>query len=199
MHAGQLEVRLDVARLQAAQVLFDPGRPRRHGHFTVGGLDPGAGQRCAFQVLRVQQLHDVHLGGVDRHRHLVRLGGQLGQHVPGVVAQPLGRFAFAFGRKGNRATHLDDHVRYRFADPGDQFVELGQALGAGAIEFAHVQVEHRGARFIAVDCLLHLLIHGDRDVLREIIRHPLGAIGRHGDDYLFHVFRVQRVVEELHV
>ncbi|MCY1371021.1 hypothetical protein D9M69_581480 [compost metagenome] len=61
-----------------------------------------------------------------------------------------------------------------------------------------MQVQHGGAGFIAFDRFLDLLIHGQRDVFREVFRHPLRAVRGHGNDYLFHVFRVQGIVEELH-
>ncbi|MCY1444102.1 hypothetical protein D9M71_605520 [compost metagenome] len=119
--------------------------------------------------------------------------------MAGVVGQPLGRLALVFRGEGDRAADLDDHVRHRLAHAGDQLVELGQALGALAVQFAHVQVQYGGAGFVAVDGLLHLLLHGHRNVFREVFRHPLGAVGRHGDDDLFLVLGVQRIVEELHV
>ncbi|MNR65488.1 hypothetical protein D3C85_1885450 [compost metagenome] len=59
-------------------------------------------------------------------------------------------------------------------------------------------MQHGGAGFIAFDRFLDLLVHGQRDVFREIFRHPFRAVRGHGDDHLFHVFRVQGIVEELH-
>jgi hypothetical protein len=50
--------------------------------------------------------------------------------------------AVGFGREGDRAADLDDHVRHRGAHAGDQLVELGQALAALAVELAHMQVQH---------------------------------------------------------
>ncbi|MCY1365861.1 hypothetical protein D9M69_527320 [compost metagenome] len=114
--------------------------------------------------------------------------------MAGVVGQPLGGFALALGGEGNGAADLDDHVRHRFTHAGDQLVELGQVLGAGAVQFADVQVEHGGAGLVAINGLLNLFVHGHRDVFGEVGRHPLGAIGRHGDDHFFHVFRVQGIV-----
>ncbi|KOT19298.1 hypothetical protein DM47_2548 [Burkholderia mallei] len=61
-----------------------------------------------------------------------------------------------------------------------------------------MQVQHRRARVVAIHGLLHLLGHRHRNVLGEILRHPLGAVRRDGDDDLVHVFRVQRIVEKLH-
>ncbi|MNP42990.1 hypothetical protein D3C76_1367850 [compost metagenome] len=118
--------------------------------------------------------------------------------MAGVVGQPLGRFAVAFRGEGNRAADLDDHVRHGFAHTGDQLVELGQALGALAVQFTHMQVQDRGAGFIAIDRFLDLLVHGQRDVFREVFRHPFRAVRGHGDDHFFHVFGVQGIVEELH-
>ncbi|SPA31811.1 conserved hypothetical protein [Cupriavidus taiwanensis] len=198
VHAGQLEMRLDARGLQPAQVLFDPARAGRHGHLAVGGLVGRVLQRSPLQVLRIEQLHDVHLRGVDRHGHLVRLRLQLGQHMAGVVRQPLGLLAVILRRERDRAADLDDHVRHRGAHAGDQFVELGQALGALAVEFAHVQVQHGGTGVVAIHRLLHLLFHGHRNVFREVLRHPLGAIRGHGDHHLVHVLGVQGIVEELH-
>ncbi|MCY1312877.1 hypothetical protein D9M70_633460 [compost metagenome] len=61
-----------------------------------------------------------------------------------------------------------------------------------------MQVQHGGAGFVAIHRLLHLLVHGHRDVFREVFRRPFRAIGGYGDDYLFLVLGVQRIVEELH-
>ncbi|MNI60986.1 hypothetical protein D3C73_1162290 [compost metagenome] len=199
MHAGQLEVGLDAIRHQPLEVLRHPGRAGRHRHFAVGRLVGGVRQRGARQVLGVEQLHDVHLGGVDGHSDLIRLRGQLRQHVTGVVRQPLGRLALPFRGEGDGAPHLDDHVGHRLAHPGDQLVELGQPLGAGAVQLAHVQVQHGSARLVAVDRLLDLLLHGHRNVFREVARGPLWAIGGHCDDHFFHVFRVQGIVKKLHL
>ncbi|MNR21174.1 hypothetical protein D3C85_1380610 [compost metagenome] len=119
--------------------------------------------------------------------------------MAGVVRQPLGRFTVAFRGEGNRTADLDDHVRHGFTHTSDQLVELGQALGALAVQFTHVQVQYGGAGFVAIDRLLYLLVHGQRNVFREIFRHPLRAVRGHGDDHFFHVFRVQGIVEKLHV
>jgi hypothetical protein len=125
---------------------------------------------------------------------LVRLRIELGQHVARVVGQPLGLGAVGLGREGDRAADLDDHVRHGLAHAGDQLVELGQALGALAVELAHVQVQHGGARVVAVHRLLHLSFHRDGNVLGKVRRHPLGAIRRGSDDELFLVFGEQRSV-----
>ena len=71
--------------------------------------------------------------------------------------------AVGLGREGDRAADLDDHVRHGLAHAGDQLVELGQALGALAVELAHVQVQHGGARVVAVHRLLDLRFHRDRE------------------------------------
>ena len=126
-------------------------------------------------------------------------GVELGQHVARVVGQPLGVGAFGLGREGDRAADLDDHVRHGLAHAGDQLVELGQALGALAVELAHVQVQHRGAGVVAVHRLLDLGFHRDRDVLREVGGNPLGAVRRGGDDQLVLVLGEEGAVEEVHV
>ncbi|MCY1218349.1 hypothetical protein D9M72_302930 [compost metagenome] len=198
VHANQLKVRLDAGILQAAQVFFRPGRACRNDHFTVGIVRSRIGEGRAFVEFRIDQLHDVHLDGVERYRHLVRFRVQFGQCVSGVVRQPLGSLAIVFRCKRNRAADLNDHVRHRLAHAGDQFVEHGQALGALAIRFAHMQVQHAGACLIAIDGLLDLRFHGHRDVFGEIFRHPLRTVGGHRDHDLVHVLRVQRIIQKLH-
>ena len=106
--------------------------------------------------------------------------------------------AFGLGREGDRAADLDDHVRHGLAHAGDQLVEHGQALGALAVELAHVQVQRRGAGVVAVHRLLDLRFHRDRDVFRKVRRHPLGAVRCGGDDELVLVFGEQGSVEEVH-
>ncbi|MNN84727.1 hypothetical protein D3C81_2019240 [compost metagenome] len=61
-----------------------------------------------------------------------------------------------------------------------------------------MQVQNGGAGVVAFRGLVDLLLHGDRDVFRKVGRHPLGAVRRHGDDHLVHVFHVQGIVQELH-
>jgi hypothetical protein len=196
--AGQLEVRLHARGLQAAQVLFHPLRAGRHRHLAVGLLVGWVRQGGAFQVFRIEQLHDVHLRGVDRHRHLVGRRGQVGEHVARVVGQPLGGLALVFRGERDRAAHLDDHVGHRRAHAGNQLVELGQPLGALAVQLAHVQVQHGGAGVVAIHGLLHLFFHRYRDVFRKVFRHPFRAVRRDGDDDLVLVLGVQRIVQKLH-
>jgi hypothetical protein len=85
-----------------------------------------------------------------------------------------GHLAVGLGREADRAADLDDHVGHGLAHAGDQLVELGQALAALAVVLAHVQVQHGGAGVVAVDRLLDLRRHGDRDVLGEVRGNPLG-------------------------
>jgi hypothetical protein len=106
--------------------------------------------------------------------------------------------AVGFGGEGDGAADLDDHVGDGVAHAGDELVELGQALAALAVELAHVQVEHRGAGVVAVDGLLHLLLHGERNVLGEVRGNPFGAIRRGRDDELVLVLGKERAVEEVH-
>jgi hypothetical protein len=118
--------------------------------------------------------------------------------VTRVVGQPPGGVTLLLGREADRAADLQDHVRHAGADARQQFVELGQALGALAVLFAHVHVQHGGAGVVAVDRLLDLVLHADRDVLREIRRHPLGTVGRGSDDQLLLVLGIVGTVLEIH-
>ncbi|EDS99882.1 hypothetical protein BamIOP4010DRAFT_6597 [Burkholderia ambifaria IOP40-10] len=199
MHAGELEMRLDAGRLQPAQVFVDPAGAGRYRHLAVRLPQRGFVQRRAGDVLAAHQLGDVHLHGVDRDRHLVGLRRQLGEHVAGVVGQPFRVGALAFRRERDRAADLQDHVRHGLAQPAEQLVEFRQPLAALAVEFAHMHVQHRRARVVAVDGLLHVLVHRHRNVFRKIGGHPFGAVRRDRDDNLVLVFRVQRIVEKLHV
>ena len=78
------------------------------------------------------------------------------------------------------------------------FVEFGQALGAFAVGLAHMQVQHRGARLVAIDRLLNLGLHAHGDVFGVILGNPLGPVGRCGDDEFVLVFREKVAVEEMH-
>src|SRR5436305_1363427 len=63
---------------------------------------------------------------------------------------------------------------------------------------AGMGVQHGRAGVVAVDGLLDLLFHRERDVLRKIRRHPLGAVWRAGDDELLLVLGKQRSIHEVH-
>ena len=123
---------------------------------------------------------------------------ELGQHVPGVVAEPLGVRAVALGGEGDGAADLQDHVRHGLAEPAEQLVEHRQPLGALAVELADVDVQHGGAGVVAVDRGLDVLVHGQRQVLAEVVRLPLGAVRRGGDDQLLLDLGEQGVVVEVH-
>ncbi len=187
----ELESALDAGGAQALDVFLDQAGAGGNDHLAIGLVVLRLGHGRAGDVRELHLLDHVHLGRIDRDRHLIRLGVEFGQHVAGVVLQPLGGGAVGLGREGDRAADLDDHVRHRLAHAGDQFIEHGQALGALAVQLAHMQVQHGGAGVVAVDRLLHLLIHGDGNVFRKIRRDPLGTIGRCGDDQLVLVFGKQ--------
>ncbi|MCY1436573.1 hypothetical protein D9M71_527020 [compost metagenome] len=57
-----------------------------------------------------------------------------------------------------------------------------------------MQVQHSGASVVTLDCLFDVFCHGDRDIFREVLRHPLGTVRGDGNNYFFLVFRVQRIV-----
>jgi hypothetical protein len=194
----ELEGALDAGLGEATHMLLEEARRRGHDHVRVGAEAIGLGQRGAGDVLDVHLLDDVHLRGVDGHRHLVGLRVQLGQHVARVVGQPLGGCAVALGGEGDRAADLDDHLGHGLAHAADQLVEHRQALAAAAVEFAHMQVQHGGAGVVAVDRLLDLRLHRDGDVLREVRRNPLRTVRCGGDDELVLVLGEQGSILEVH-
>lgn len=128
-------------------------------------------------------VHRQHRGqviqrGADRDRDLVGLGVDRGQHVAGVIAQPLG-LVVALGREGDRPAELQDHPGHGLAQPGDLGAVLVEVLGdVAGLGITYVHVQHRRPGVVAVHRLLDLLIPGDRDVLREIVGHPHRPIGR---------------------
>ena len=158
----------------------------------------GEATRDTTEVVFTGMLRHVHLCGVHGHGHLVGHGRQLGQHVTGVIRQPLGCAVRAFWGKADGAADLNNHFRHALTHTGNQFVELGQALAALAIVFTHVQMQHGGTGFVAVHRLLNLLFHGDWDVFREVRRNPARSIGSGGDDQRLLVFRVQVAVKKVH-
>ncbi|MNP62967.1 hypothetical protein D3C76_1583100 [compost metagenome] len=82
---------------QALDVLFDPGRASRNGHFAVGDLFHRISERGAGHVSIGQRLNDVELIRIDGQGHLIRLRCQLRQHVAGIIGQPLGDLALRLG------------------------------------------------------------------------------------------------------
>ena len=196
-HVAEHEERLDAVGLQPAQVFLDEAGPRGNGHLAVGLLIGRIRKGRVRDIVCGQQLADVHLVGVDRDRHLVRLRRELREHVARVVAEPLGRLAVGLGRERNRAADLQDHVGNRIAQAGKQFVEHRHALGALAVRLAHMDVQERCAGVVAVDRLLDLLVHRHRDVA-GVGGNPFGAVRRDLDDQGLLVFGKEGVVEELH-
>ncbi|MCY1240411.1 hypothetical protein D9M72_532580 [compost metagenome] len=179
-------------------MLFDPAGIGGHRHVLVGVEERDVFARGAPEVSVFRMIGDVHLRGIDRHRDLVRRGIEVGEHVAGVVRQPLGCLPVILRREGDRAAHLDDHVGHRGAHAGNQLVELGQALGALAVQFPHMQVQHGGAGVVAVHGLLDLCLHGDRNVFREIGRQPAGGVRCGRDDQRLLVFGKEVAIEEVH-
>ena len=59
-------------------------------------------------------------------------------------------------------------------------------------------MQHCRARVVAVDRLLDLIVHGNRNVLGEIGRDPFRAVGSCGNHQLILVVRVECAVEEVH-
>ena len=114
-------------------MFLGPAWTAGHRHFAVCVVVGGLGERRAGEVGLAHLLDDVHLRGVYRHRHLIGLRIELGEHVARVVGQPLGGGAFSLRCEGDRAAHLQDHVGHRDAQASEQLVELGQALRALAV------------------------------------------------------------------
>jgi hypothetical protein len=115
----ELESALDAGCAEAPDVLLDPARPGRDDHLAVRGPSRRLGQRGAGVIGRLHLLDNIHLHGVDRHRDLVRLRRQLGEHVPGVVRQPLCRPALALRREGDRAADLQHHIGHDDPQPAN--------------------------------------------------------------------------------
>ena len=147
---GQLEVRLDAVGGQAPDVLLDPGRTGGNGHFAVGGItlwgaQAGAGQRrpdiCSTTFIWF---------AVDGDGHLVGLRRQFGEHVAGVVGQPLGDFAIAFRAKEIEPPTCRIMSGTRARMPAISSLNLDRRLEPFAVEFANVNVNDRGAGVVAI-------------------------------------------------
>ncbi|MNE86295.1 hypothetical protein D3C80_1833800 [compost metagenome] len=73
MDMGEHEKWLDAVFTQKAQVGFKEARTRFQMHVTKCSPHTWISQRCTFNILCRQQLGDVHLAGVNRDGHLIRL------------------------------------------------------------------------------------------------------------------------------
>jgi hypothetical protein len=95
----------------------------------------------------------------------VRLRIELGKHVPSVVAEPLRFCVGCVRRKRDRPAHLYDHFRNGLPDPPEHIVvlvEIGRTHAGRGI--ANVEMQHRRAGVVAIDCGLNLLVPGERNV-----------------------------------
>ncbi|MNK97264.1 hypothetical protein D3C87_1175850 [compost metagenome] len=192
-------MRLNAIGRQALDVLLDPFRAGRNGHLAIGAKALGRAHAGTGNVGLEHLLDGVHLVAVDRNRHLIGLGRELGKHVPCIVREPFGDIAIIFRGEGDRAADLDDHVRHGFAHAGDQLVEHGQTLGALAVQLAHMQVQHRGPGVVAVDGHLNVFFHGDWNFFREVRWNPGRCKRRGGNDQFLLVFGVHGSVKKVHV
>jgi hypothetical protein len=105
----------------------------------------------------------------------------------------------ALWSKRDRATDLQDHLGHRLAQTPDLVAVLLEVLrDVAGLRIPHVDVQYRGARVVAIDCLLNLGIPAHRDVLGVVGRHPDRPIWRGGYDERFLVFREQRIIGEIH-
>ena len=125
----------------------------------------GLAHRRAGTILVRDELHHVHLIGVDRDRHLVGRGIQLGKHVPRIVREPLCGLALVLRSEADRPADLKDHLGHGRAKPIEHLVEHLETLRALAVRLADVDVKNRRACIVAVDCLLDLVLHRDGDVV----------------------------------
>jgi hypothetical protein len=100
--------------------------------------------------------------------------------VARIVALELGFFT-RLRRKGDGTAELQDHLRDCFAQSPDLVVVFLEVLrDMAGLGIAHVDVQERGARVVAIHRRLDLLIPSDGKVLLggDVSRHPHGAIGR---------------------
>ena len=189
-----LKFTLNARFSQTANVLLHKAGVGGHDHVFVGFVQVRKAARHPSKIIVTCMLCDVHLRGVDCHRHLVWTRLQLSQHVARIVGQPFGLTLRAFGCKADGAPHLNDHFRNGFAHTRNQLIEFGQAFAALAIIFTHMQVQHRGPCFVAVNRLLNLLGHGDGNVFRKIRRNPTWRIRGRRDDQGLLVLRIKMAV-----
>ena len=167
-----------------------------HDHVAVGVVSGRLRERRAGDVGGHHLLQDVHLRRIDRDGHLVGFRRELGERMARVVGEPLRRGALVLRREGDRAAHLQDHVRHGDAKLAQQLVEARQALGALAVLFAHVRVQDRGARVVAVHrlCTCSLIV---TDVLGKSFGIHSGP-WRGGDDEVILVFGEEGSVLKVH-
>jgi hypothetical protein len=98
----------------------------------------------SFYVLLAHHRDDVPLRGANSDRD--HFGFRV-QHMAGVVIQPLGFRFFGLRREGDRAAHLQDHLRHSFLQKPDEVVvliEVHRAFPGGWIPY--VDVQHGGPR-----------------------------------------------------
>lgn len=194
---GELEVRLDAVRVQPLEVFEVEVGACLDDHVPVRRVVVGLGDGRPGEVVVGHDLDDVHLAGVDGDRHLVGPRVEFGQQVAGVVAEPLRLGALVLGGERDGSADLQDHVRDGLAQPPDEFVELGHALGAVPVQFTHVDVQDGGTGVVAVHGGLDVLVHGEGEVV-GVAGEPLGAVGSDLDHQLLLVLGQQGVIEEVH-
>src|SRR5580704_7102872 len=102
-------------------------------------------------------------------------------------------------REGDGAPDLDDHLGHGLAQARNLFVELLEIFRAvTCLRIPDMQVQHRGARVVAIDRLLRLLLPSDRNVFREVAWEPLRPERRDRDDERLLIFWKHRVVSKIH-
>ena len=192
------EVGLDAVGMQALQVFDIEGRRRVDDHAAPGRLDLGVVEMRSPRVAGQEGLGDVPQRRAGGDGHAIRLGRDLGQHVPGVVVEPLGLGVFGMGREGDRAADLQDHLgngRPQIGHEAIVVVEVARSLARLGV--ADMDVQHRGAGIVAIDRGLDLLVPAQRQVL-DVARQPFRAVRRCRDDQRLHVLGEERVIGEVH-
>ena len=139
--------------------------------------------------------------GSKRMSQFNELLRRLREAVPEMILQVGGSISFSPEGEDGDAKWLSDDTRHMLAelDPKpDQVTIAINTSQMNIVELAHVDVQHRRAGLPAVHRLLHVLVHRQRDVLREVRRLPLRAVRRGGDDQLLLVLGEQGIVEKVH-
>jgi len=87
---------------------------------------------------------------------------------PRVVREHFASAPSPSGEKEMEPPTWQDQLWDPGANSASSSVEAGKPLGALAVRLAHVDVQRRWRGVVAIDRLLDVLLHRDRDVLGEV-------------------------------